>query len=814
MSTSGGKSRRFGNLILDLRKPIALSLIAVTLFMLYWAVRVPIATRFDDLFPARHPDTLLYREFRPRYGGAQTLVVMLRIRKGDIFNFRTLHAIQRITDEINALPGVDHNEVFSLSSYRVIYARALPGALVASPFMYPKVPETPEQLNQLKSVVRAHRQELAGYLTRDERGALIIASFNDWSVDYKALFDGVQDIMRRYQDANTRIYASGAAMFAAWGYHYLPRIAVIFAVSIALMLLILYLSLGRRSGWWAPVLTGICSSIWGLGFVSLMKFNFDPVMLVIPLILTARDLGHGIQWHGRYYEELDCTDGKMTACAATASKMLPAGLLAVLANVVGIVFLAAGDIPVLRQIGFGGAVWLGASLAMVFVFQPILMSYLPRPEIRERGWLGASRDANFRSRWRSLSGWLAGIPVSPGTARTTLMAAGACLMVVGIVSAGRVPIGYQTPGTPIYRADARVNRDTAEIGRFLPTNSAWIILQTPGYPSPQSSVGTRTLRMEDDLADYLLSRGDALAVLSFAALAEMPMNMLLHNGYPKYFAIPRTEQLSASLWAFFFTATAPEEVYTFFAQSPAMTNTCIRVLLPDHTYSRLMRLRRDLDTFMRGQVKSDPGLDRIEVRYIGGDAGLYLAIDDVVPRLNSLNLALALGAIFVCSAAAFGSIVAGAMFVLACVMANFVAFVYMDARHIGLTVDTIPVVSLGIGLGIDYGIYAVARIRDEMREGLDLNGAIARALGTTGAWVCVTFAVMVGGTLPWVLSPLLFHNEMSVMLILLMAANLAVGLLILPGFIALRRSRFITRYERDGRSGGQAADGPVTRALS
>ncbi|HVA41058.1 MAG TPA: MMPL family transporter, partial [Candidatus Binataceae bacterium] len=745
MSTSGENSRRLGNHILHFRKPIALLLIAVTVLMLYWAVRVPIATRFGDLFPARHPNTLLYREFRQQYGGAQTLVVMLRVRKGDIFNFGTLHAIQDITNEINALPGVNHNEVFSLASYRVIYARALPGALVASPFMYPKVPETQAELDQLKSVVRAHRQELAGYLTRDEKGALVIASFNDWSTDYKALFDGVQDIIRKHQDANTRIYASGAAMFAAWGYHYLPRIALIFAASIALMVIIVYLSLGGRSGWWAPILTGICSSIWGLGFVSLMKFNFDPVMLVIPLILTARDLGHGVQWHGRYYEELDRTADKMIACAATAGEMLPAGLLAVLANVAGIVFLAAGDIPVLRQIGFGGAVWLGGSVAMVFVFQPILMSYLPRPEIRERSWLGAFGAANLRSRWRALGDWLAGIPVTPGAARTGLIAAGACLMAAGIVSARRVPIGYQTPGTPIYRPDAKVNRDTAEIGKFLPTNSAWIVLQTPGYPSPQSSVGTHVLRMQDDLGNYLLSRGDALAVLSFATLAERPMNMLLHNGYPKYFAMPRTEQLSASLWGFFFTATAPDEVYTFFAQSPAMTNTCIRVLLPYHTYSRLNRLRDDLDTFMRERVKLDPGLAAIKVRYLGGDAGLYLAIDDAVPRLNSVNLALALAAIFVCCAVVFGSIVAGVLFVLACVMANFGAFVYMNARHIGLTVDTIPVISLGIGLGIDYGIYAVMRIRDEVRKGLALNDAIARALRTTGAWVCVTFAVMVGG---------------------------------------------------------------------
>src|SRR5229473_3083781 len=711
----------FGNLILRFRKPIGLTLIAITIFIAYWAVHVPIATRFEDLFPAQHPKTLLYREFRNQYGGAQTLVVLLRVQQGDIFNPKTLLDIQQITREVDALSGVNHNEIFSLASYRVVYARAEPGALLSAPYMYPDVPKTQDQITDLKNIVLAHREQLAGYYTRDGKGALVIASFNERRLDYKALFDGVQDIILKHEDANTRIYASGAAMFSAWGYHYLPRIQIIFALSIALMLVILYLSLGRRTGWWAPIVTGTCSAIWGLGFVSLMDFNFDPVMLVIPLILTARDLSHGIQWHGRYYDELDRTDDKMRACAATADVMFAPGLLAVLANIAGIIFIAVSDIPVLRQIGFGGAVWLGASLAMVFVFQPILMSYLSRPQIRERGWLTRSSHADQSTRHTFLD-WLVRVPVTPGILRTVLIVVGAFFIIV------------------------------------------------------------------------------AVAVVSFETLGTKPMNMLLHNGFPKYLGMPDNNQLSANLWSFFFGSTAPGEANSFFAYSPAATNTCIRLLLPDHTYTRLTRLRDDLDTFMRERVKADPLLDKVKVRYIGGDAGLYLATDDVISRLNVVNLALVLAAIFLGCAVMFRSLVAGALFVLSCVMANFGAFVYMNARDIGLTADTIPIISLGIGLGIAYGIYTVARIRDEVMYGSALNDAVTTALRTTGAWVFATFAVMVAGMLPWVFSPLLFHNEMSVLLILLMSANMIAGLLILPAVIAWTRPRFITRYEQTARA--------------
>ncbi|MGH8012988.1 MAG: efflux RND transporter permease subunit, partial [Candidatus Binataceae bacterium] len=426
---NGVNSGKAGAFILRFRVPIGAVLVIVTLFLAYWAAHVPIATHFEDFFPANHPNTLLYRKYRRKYGGAQTLVLMLRLKHGDIFNFKTLQTIQDMNTEVNALPGVNHNEVFSLASYRVAYARALPGELASSPFMYPKVPQTEQQLKDLKQTVLAHHGQLAGYVTPDDKGALVIASFNEEGLDYGALFNDVQNIIKKHQDANTRIYASGPAMFSAWGYHYLPRIALIFLVSIVLMLLILFFTLGRRTGWWAPILTGICSAIWGLGFMSLMRFNFDPVMLVIPFILTACDLSHGIQWHGRYYEELDRVGDKMAACASTANRMMAPGVLAVLANVAGIVFLACGDIPALRQIGFGGAVWLGASVAMVFVFQPILMSYLARPEVREHSWFWRTRDPNRKSSYRSAGEWLTALPLGPGALRIGLIAGGVVLLI-------------------------------------------------------------------------------------------------------------------------------------------------------------------------------------------------------------------------------------------------------------------------------------------------------------------------------------------------------------------------------------------------
>lgn len=808
MAKAGGpKDRGFGRLILQYRAALGSALIVITLVMLYWAAHIKAATQFEDLFPAHHPNTELYRQYRDEYGGAQTLILMLRLKHGDIFNEKTLLAIQDMTREIDKLPGVNHNEVFSLASYRLLYARAVPGALISSPFMYPDVPKNQAGLDDLRNVVNSHREQLAGFVTPDSRGAMVIASFNDRALDYQTIFDGVQGIIDRNSDSNTSIYASGAVMFAAWGYHYLPRLMAIFVSSIALMIVLLFLSLGRRTGWWVPIITGLGSAVWGLGLVSLLRFNFDPIMLVIPLILTARDLGHGIQWQGRYYDELDRGDDKVLAIMATADSMIGPGIAVVLASIAGIIFIAVGDIPVLRQIGIGGALWLAASLLMVFIFQPILASFLPRPRVRE-GWARAANS--LRSLYRAPAIWAQRLPGTPSSARIVVVALGLLVMVLGLASMGMTRLGYQVAGTPIYRQDAKINRDTAEISHFIPTNTGWVVFETPNYPDPASNIGTSTLRMGDDLAVYLRNRDDAVAVLDFATIAEMPMNSLLHYGYPKYLSIPTSDLMAAELWSFFFGASAPDEPRSYFAHSPAMTSACVRLLLPDHRQARLDRLRDDLDYFVAHRVTPDPALHKVKLRYLGGDAGLYQATDDVISHLNLANLALTLAAILIISSLMLRSATAGLIFAVAAVMANAIAFTYMNWRNIGLTADTIPLISLGIGLGINFAIYLVARIRDEASAGVSLPEAAELASRTTGACVFSTAIVIIGGIVPWVFSPMLFHNEMSLLLILLMVTNLAVGLLIVPSLMLWLCPRSLLRR---GSEHGRATT-PLDQAVS
>jgi uncharacterized protein len=793
---AGGKIRKgqavgpIGVFVLRYRAPIGIVLLLFSAFMGYQCTRVRIATDFDEFFPRKHPNVELYENWK-RYGGAQTLAMMVQVRDGDIFNFDALRRIQGIQRDIDKLPGVDHNEVLSLASYRVSYAEAAPGSLTIKPFMFPDVPTTQAGLDELRRHVFSNRARIAHLVSADYKSALVTASFNERGLDYRQLFKDVQAIIAKYQNANNEIFVAGEPIVRGYGYYYERLIGLLFVAAIVTMIVILYLTLGQRTRWWAPIVTGALSAIWGLGFVGLMGYNFDPVMLVIPFILTARDMSHGIQWQGRFHDELDRLGDKYAACEATTDFMLPPGLLSILADVAGIIFISFGGIPVLQHIALAGSVWLAGSLTMVFIFQPIFVSYLPVPRIKEKRRVGP--DPKWLKAAKAFVEWLVHIPVTRGPARTGLLIFALCFLAAGIVAGIRQDIGYKTPGTPLYRSDAKVNQDIVAIGKKFPLEEGWVILTTPvgkAAAGGQTVLAPRVLRMVDDMRAYLLQDPRVAVVVSFSSSISYPLNQMFHYGHPKYLADPDTIQLSGNLWFLYLNGSAPGELERFISDR-SNHDTCIRILLRDHTYATLNGLRDRISQFMNERIKTDPELRNVHVWYLAGLAGLYQAANDVLYQLDFLNITFVLAVVFAFCVISFRSFVAGCMFLFSCVLANFGAFIYMGLRDIGLTIDTIPVISLGIGLGVDYGIYTVSRIRDEVMGGLAVEDAIVITLKTTGLAVFSTFMVMIGGIFPWIFSPLLFHNEMSTLLIFLMACNMVAGVLILPCYLQIARPGFM-----------------------
>ena len=125
------------------------------------------------------------------------------------------------------------------------------------------------------------------------------------------------------------------------------------------------------------------------------------------------------------------------------------------------------------------------------------------------------------------------------------------------------------------------------------------------------------------------------------------------------------------------------------------------------------------------------------------------------------------------------------------VLANFTSFFYMAWKGIGLNINTVPVVSLGVGLGVDYGLYIVSRIRERIASGASWEEGIIGGVSSTGRAVFYQAIIMSSSVFFWWFSPLRFQAEMGFLLAILMMVNMIVGVLLLPALIHMIKPGFI-----------------------
>jgi hypothetical protein len=186
----------------------------------------------------------------------------------------------------------------------------------------------------------------------------------------------------------------------------------------------------------------------------------------------------------------------------------------------------------------------------------------------------------------------------------------------------------------------------------------------------------------------------------------------------------------------------------------------------------------------------------------GGVMGILAAINDEVERSHVANISLIFFVIFVLHSVTYQSMPSGAIIFLQIATATLLSLAYMSIRGIGLNINTLPVQSVGVGIGVDYAIYIVDRIRQEVVDTGDIDEAVRRAVRTTGMAVSFTATTIVGGIILWSFSNLRFQAEMAQLLSILMVINMLGAITVVPTFYSILRPRVATRLLEEEEAAG------------
>ncbi len=764
-----------GEKLIEQRRPVLIAVTVVTLTFAIFALRLSMVTRFDELLPQNHPFIQVHNQYSQTFGGANTITIMLEVKEGTIFTRANLTKIFEMTQRLDKIYGVNHDLINSIAHRTNRRVRALSGGMqVVEPVMA-NAPKNDQEVELVRQIVHTSRNLYGVIVSLDEKAALITATFIEGRLNHRRLFDEVsRSLVEPYEDENTRIYVAGEPWKYGWVYYYAHEVFLIFLGTAVLMWGLLYWYFRDVRGALRPTITGVISAIWGLGFIELIGFSLDPLTLVIPFFVTARAVSHSVQMHDRYYEEYKKANWqKEPAIVASFAELFVPTLSGILTDALGLLVILFVPIVLLQKLAISAAFWIMAITVSELLLNPIVYYYLREPDIR----VVEAREHGLFKRFI----YAATDAILSPVGKTLTLVGWGVILVGSVYYWQHLGVGDPTSAEPLLQRDAPYNIAHARIQEiFGGIEPLMIVIERKGN---NSVANPEVLRTIEKLQRHMERDPSVGASFSFVDILPV-VNSAIHELEAKWEVLPRTPRQVSLLLSAYFTGTSYNDTNRFIDSN--LRAAPIWFYCTDHKGENIRRILKRAQEF----IEANP-LAAAQFRLAGGRIGVLAAANEELLKNDILVNVLGFTTIFIVLIITYRSVLAGIYMLIPLLAANAVVNAYMGARNIGININTLPVVTVGVGFGIDYGLYIVSRMIEEYRTGVSLPEAIRLAVATSGKSVTFTAVTMILGTLLWTLSHIRFNSEMGLLLALWMGVSFLATVTLLPVMVVMLKPRFI-----------------------
>jgi len=538
-----------------------------------------------------------------------------------------------------------------------------------------------------------------------------------------------------------------------------------------------------------------------------MGYNLDPLVLVLPFLISLMTARHSMQLCARFLEEYSSGKSIDASSQIIISSMFIPGLTSIVTDCLGIALVAVAPIPILQKIAITCAFWSIATTVLALVLTPVILAYIPESkrltEHIEEEERKKKRETFLDRNLPRMARWIV------GKGKYVVITVSVLLTVWGAVYSERLIVGDMLPGSNLLWPFHRYNIDGFRISFAMPVLCPLYVLiegdgeQSINYPDLLREIYKFQRFMRDAFT------GTGRVMFTQSVVATFPgAQYVVKEGNPNWYFFPVKDE--EVLYSFRRTiyGVEPGGIDKYLDGDEQYTN--IVIFCRDKTGPTIKMVMDKVKEFINTQsfigtkgtkIKSSTQNNRItniKYRLAGGAIGVQAAVNEVINDSQFWNLILALGGVFLCVMIQYRSISAGLILTIPLAIANLICFALMGIYQIGLTVSTYPVSSVGVGLGVDYGIYYLSRLQEEMKGTGNLNEAIINTLKSNGKSIVQIATTLTIGLVFWIFSTLRFQAWMGVLLAVLLFLNMLGALFLVPTLVAIFKPKFVTKVKKVG----------------
>ncbi len=766
-----------GDQLIEWRNPVMVLVLIVTGLFAYWTFQLRLVTSFGDLLPQSHEFVKIHNKYSGTFGGANNIVVMYSVEDGTIFTKEHLTAIFKMTEGMDTVYGVNHNQIESIGHRTVRHLKvAAGGTLRAEPVML-RAPQGQDEVDETRRIVHNAENVYGLIVSLDDKSALIRANFIEGRLDYKRIFEDVNaKVIEPFEKDGVEIYAAGEPRLYGWVYKYSGDVFFILVVTYCIEWVLRWMYFHDWRGALRPTLTGIIAAFWGLGFIYLIGLALDPLMLVMPFLITARAVSHAIQMHDRYYEEFEKSGWhKRRAIVAAFAELFVPTFSGITTDAFGVLVIILVPVVMLQKLAITASWWILAITVSEMLLNPIVYYYLKPPEpelvvLRERG--------AFRKWIESFTHVL----LSPA-GKTTVLAFWAAVTLVGVFFMRGLTIGDPTSASPLLFESSPYNVSHTKIQESFGGVEPLIVV-SEGYDK-DAMKDPQVLRTMEKFQRELERDSDIGYSFSLADIIRA-VNRVFHELEPKWAVIPDSWTDIGGLFFIFFSGSPPTETAKYV--DPSYTTAHVTFFAKNHQGDNIRRIIARCKNF----IAANP-MEKASFKLAGGLIGVLAAANEELVRNDILMNFLGFFTIWVILLFTYRSFVCGLYILGPLIASNILVNAYMAVNNIGVNIHTLPLVTVGVGFGVDYGLYIISRIIEEIQVKGDLDASVREALVTSGKAVTFTAVTMIVSTAFWITSNIRFNAEMGLLLAIWMGVSYVGSQTLLPVLVAVFKPKFITR---------------------
>ena len=751
--------------VIKYRLVILLITVVITSVAAYFAITgVTLRASLNEMLPSNHKNVELYEQFSDKFGGVNTVLIMVENINGSVYEKAFLEKYKNISDafyfhEANRKPLF---EAVNLRKTRAVSGAQ--GQIQVMPLMWPKLPETDAEMDRFRLLIRG---QFNGYLiSLDEKSLMIAAEFKD-NVDTNQLINFVGDMRSEYEDGSLKLSIVGRPILLGEVKQELPKMISIFALSVLAISIFLYLFFQTWVGVVIPMAVAFSVTILGFGVIGFTGFNMDPLLLLLPFFVFATVLSHSVQFVSRVFDEL--TEGKnmKDAVRIGLERLLFPSTAAVITSAAGFTVLILVAIPSIQSLALICTIWL-LTLSPGIIAAAAFMSYFKVPN-------------KFKTTlpFQTFLARLFGEKMSAKFFLPCFI----IFLIGGFFISQNLKIG-DAVGSPILWPDSRYNSDVDSINSNY-DRIGTDVLQAYFSGEEEIMLNPDVYHQSEAFDRHIFERVLPATPASSLAPIIKNINMVLWEGDPSYQFIPDT---SAEVGFNIYMFRSNGEPGDFAAYTnPEWNIGKLSIFTSEHSSETVDELIRHGEEFVNNY---DFNKDEPIIQFAGGQIGLIKATNDEI-RLKQNLLLIAIILIIILNLVwVYRSIKLGMIITFVLSTSHFMTMSVMALLDVGMNLNTLPLAALGLGRGVDYSIYMADRMRDEMKRGLDYSQATIRAFNTSGVAIIVTSLTMILPLLSWsFLSPIRFQAEMGLLLAIILAFNMLGALTVVPALIKLLKPK-------------------------